>query len=236
MNESQINKILFDLESGYDQMADKFSETRKFFWCDLEFIADHIKNGDKILDYGCGNGRLLEILKDKNIDYTGADVSEKLINLAKLRYPEGCFIKITSQYSLPFPDDSFNEVVSVAVFHHFPKEHAEKIAREIFRITGTGGRVIATVWNLWQKKFQRYRWSPAIIKSKILGVGRYGGLGFRDLYIPFKNNTGEAFYRYHRAYTSRELTKIFSSAGFIVERCEIINEKNIVLVARKADN
>ena len=82
MNPETINRILSETESGYDQMAEKFSGTRKNFWGDLAFIADYIFDGDKILDYGCGNGRLLEILKNKKIDYVGVDVSQKLIDLA----------------------------------------------------------------------------------------------------------------------------------------------------------
>ena len=88
MKQEKINKILSELELGYDQMAEKFSGTRKNFWGDLEFIADYIETGDAILDYGCGNGRLLEILKDKKISYAGTDVSGKLIDLAKTKYPE----------------------------------------------------------------------------------------------------------------------------------------------------
>lgn len=216
MNNLQINKILNDLESGYDQMADKFSQTRKFFWRDLEFIADYVENGDKILDYGCGNGRLLEILKDKKIEYTGADVSQKLIEIAQNKHPEHKFIKLDSQSILPFPDEYFNKIISIAVFHHFPEEYAQKMAKELFRTVRPQGKIIVTVWNLSQDKFKEFM-----------------AEGSKDLHIPFKDNKGKVFRRYHRFYTKSSLEKIFSKAGFSVEKSEVINEKNIVLIASK---
>lgn len=46
-------------------------------------------NGTKILDFGCGKGDFYKFLKDKDIDveYHGYDINEKLITLAKQKYP-----------------------------------------------------------------------------------------------------------------------------------------------------
>lgn len=62
MKKEIAEKILQETEAGYDLMAGKFSETRKYFWRGLEFIADYTKEGDKILDFGCGNGRLFRTI------------------------------------------------------------------------------------------------------------------------------------------------------------------------------
>ena len=58
-----------------------------------------------------------------------------------------------SQDTLPFPDNNFNMVYSIAVFHHLPKEHAQKMAQELYRVTQSGGVAVITVWNLYQKKY-----------------------------------------------------------------------------------
>jgi len=235
MRKETINRILNETESGYDQMAEKFSHTRKNFWGDLAFIADYISDGDKILDYGCGNGRLLEILKDKRIEYVGVDVSQKLIDLAKAKYPDRgeSFSKISSLASLAFPADFFNRIISVAVFHHFPEKYARDMAQELFRITRPGGTVVITVWNLWQKKRRKNIFNPSAFFGKIFQVGEYRGYGFGDILVPFQNNQGGIFKRYHRVYTRSSLSVIFLSAGFEVEKCFLANGKNIVLVARK---
>lgn len=220
MNKKKVDKIFKQLEAGYDEMSEKFSETRKFFWRDLEFIADYVKDGDKILDYGCGNGRLLEILKGKKISYTGVDISGKLIGLANQKYKGKNikFEKISSQDSLSFPDNYFNDVISVAVFHHFPLNYAKKIAEELFRITNKKGHVILTIWNLKQERF-----------------GNFMKQESGDLYIPFKNNEGKIFRRYHNLFTKRDIGEIFSKAGFKIKKLEIVNGKNILLIGEKKE-
>ncbi len=55
-------------------------------------IAESIE-GKKILDFGCGKGDFNEFLKERNINvhYTGYDINEKLITMAKEKYPESAF-------------------------------------------------------------------------------------------------------------------------------------------------
>jgi len=234
MDEKKIDEILNDLETGYDEMAGKFSETRKHFWRDLEFIGGYVGDDDRVLDFGCGNGRLIEILRNKQINYVGVDVSQELISSGKERYPGYDFQKISGQTILPFNDNFFNKIISVAVFHHFPRKHAQKMANDLFRVAKPGAKVIVTVWNLWQWRFLKNIFSPKTIFSKLGRSGKYGGLGFKDIYIPFKNN-GESghFDRYHHAYTRRELSNIFSDAGFKIEKCFILSGKNIILIGSK---
>jgi ubiquinone/menaquinone biosynthesis C-methylase UbiE len=230
MDSEKIRKILNETETGYDLVSDKFNETRKHFWRDLEFIKDYVKDGDSVFDYGCGNGRLLELFSDKKINYFGVDISEKLINLAKNKYSEENihFSKINpSQTSLASNDNFFNAVYSVAVFHHFPgKEYREQIVKELYRITKPGGYVVITVWNLWQK-----RCVSGIMKNwweKILGKSF---LDWNDCYIIFKNNQGEVFKRYHHAFTKGEISRLLLRAGFKKEAIKI--GKNIVFIGKK---
>lgn len=232
MDKYETKKILGELEKGYDLVADKFSETRKHFWRDLEFIGDYTKDGDKILDYGCGNGRLLELISGKNIEYTGVDVSQKLIDIAKNKYKSENikFYKInTSQSSLAFENNYFNTIYSIAVLHHIPgKELRREIVKEIYRVTKPGGCIVITVWNLWQKRYIKNIFKNWL--GKIIGESK---LDWNDCYVTFKNNQGKVFNRYHHAFMKRELKKLFSKAGFKIEKYEIINKRNIVLIGKK---
>ena len=241
MKKKIADKILAETESGYDLVSDKFSETRKHFWRELEFIGDYAKEGDTVFDFGCGNGRLLELFSGKNINYFGADVSEKLIEMAKIRYSgvNAEFSKINpSQSSLAFPDNYFNTVYSIAVFHHFPgKEYREQVVKELYRITKPGGHVVITVWNLWPASLRLIRSGQAVVSARFAesrrasrgGQRKYiknifknwidklllrSSLDFNDCYITFKNNQGRIFNRYHHAFTGRELANIFIEAGF----------------------
>ncbi|KKP79736.1 MAG: hypothetical protein A2271_02185 [Candidatus Moranbacteria bacterium RIFOXYA12_FULL_35_19] len=216
------DKILKDIENGYDLMAEKFSHTRKYFWKDFEFILYYTKQGDKMLDFGCGNGRFLEMLKDKKIDYVGVDISQRLIDIAKEKYAKERvnFQKISSSPTLPFPDNFFNQVVSISVFHHFPKKHAEEMAKEIYRVTKPGGTAIISVWNLWQRRYWKYWLNLKVIWRK-------------DIIIPFRNNQGEIFDRFHHIFSKKELKNIFEKSGFKIEKKFVLNKKNIVIIGKK---
>jgi len=231
MKQETAQKIIVDTEKGYDQMANKFSGTRSFFWPDLAFIKDHVDANSQILDFGCGNGRLLEILKDKDVDYYGVDISKNLLDIARDRYPK--FAAHITQNSadpkLNFSDNFFDSVISIAVFHHSPSsQYRLALAEELYRVTKPGGKIIVSVWNLWQKRYRKHIWKNSF--EKIIGQSN---LDFRDCEIPFKNNTGQVFTRFHHAYTEHELAELFKSAGFSKVTVQTVKNKNLVLIGDK---
>lgn len=63
------------------------------YHCLMEIAPD--LNGSTVLDYGCGTGDFYRFLKRRGIDvrYTGVDINENFINLAKSKYPE-CTFKV----------------------------------------------------------------------------------------------------------------------------------------------
>lgn len=230
MKKEIAEKILNETEKGYDLISGKFSATRKHFWRNLEFIGDYVKDGDKILDFGCGNGRLLELFGEKKIEYIGMDVSEKLIDIAKERYASSGakFQKISGQDSLAFPNDYFNAIYSIAAFHHLPsEEYRKEITTELFRVLKPGGRVVITAWNLYQLKYLKN-----LLGNWLSKLSGRSDLDWKDCYISFTDNQGRIFQRYHHAFSKRELKKLFQGAGFEIEKCEKIG-RNLVLVGRR---
>jgi len=213
MKKETVRKILSELETGYDLIADKFSSTRAFWWRDLKFMKDMVRPGDKILDFGCGNGRLAGFLneiwsepafaKASAGKFVGVDVSQKLIDIAKQKYSseKTKFIKIDSlSAKLPFENNYFDMVFSIAVFHHFPsEEYALGIVKELHRVLKPGGKIIVTVWNLWQKQYLKYHQKST--KNWI------------DANIPFKSGE-KVFSRYHHPFRMGELKSLFCEAGF----------------------
>ena len=75
--------IIHKTRQDYNLIAPRFSGTRYDLWEELKPFKRLVKNGQNILDWGCGNGRLLFLFLDKNIKYFGLDQSEELLKIAK---------------------------------------------------------------------------------------------------------------------------------------------------------
>jgi len=227
MQEQEVKKILKETETGYDKISQKFSNTRSYIWQDLLFIKSMNLDNYNVLDFGCGNGRLTQILKGKKINnYLGVDVSNNLIRIAKKNYGNKKikFLKIDRNKKLELPKNHFDVIFLIAVLHHIPskKLRLEKL-RELNSLLKPGGKVIVTVWNLYQKKYLF-----KIFKSFF----KKNNLEKKDIYIPFKTNEGKIFNRYHHAFSKRELENIFQKAGF--KTIEIKKtKKNLIYIGKK---
>ena len=95
-----------------------------------------------LLDAGCGTGAMLAMLKrdysDRN--YTGVDLSEKMIETAIKKHIAGiCFVAGDCE-NLPFADNSFDVVTCSMSFHHYP--NPEKFFMSLYRVLRPGGRFI----------------------------------------------------------------------------------------------
>ena len=85
MNSETAKKLIELNQNSYSQIAKVFSDSRNFPWQEIEnVVRKYVKPCDKILDLGCGNGRLLKSLeKLKNFSYTGLDNCSSLIEKAQ---------------------------------------------------------------------------------------------------------------------------------------------------------
>jgi len=99
----QVNQILHQTKAIYNAIASDFSNTRNKWWTGLEKLSDYLPEGGKVLDIGCGNGRLAELFKGKNAEYLGVDNSEELIKIAQQKYSVSSSSVIASE-SEALPD------------------------------------------------------------------------------------------------------------------------------------
>jgi Methylase involved in ubiquinone/menaquinone biosynthesis len=108
-----------------------------------------VQPGDAVLDVGCGTGTLAVAAKRRvgteGIVH-GVDASPEMIERAK-RKAEKAGVEVIFQTAvvetLPFPDASFDVVLSTLMLHHLPRGVREQCAREIHRVLRPGGRVLA---------------------------------------------------------------------------------------------
>jgi len=99
-------------------------------------MADYygLKAGDSILDIGCGKGFLLESFRDviAGVEVQGIDISRYAIDHAPEDLKPRLQVGVAS--SLPFPDKSFDLVVSINTLHNLHCYDLDKALREIERV------------------------------------------------------------------------------------------------------
>lgn len=83
-------------------------------------VASSPKNA---LDVGCGEGRFCRMLRQHAIEATGIDPTPKLIAAARERDPNGGYVEASAE-ELPFPDKSFDLVVSYLSLIDLPNVQA----------------------------------------------------------------------------------------------------------------
>ena len=116
-----------------------------------------LKDGDKILDVGCGKGFLLfELLKIlPGLKVTGLDISEYAINNSKAEVKP--FLQIGDAKKLPFKDNSFDLVISINTIHNLYCFDMLNSLKEIERV-GKANKylVVESYQNLEQKTNMMY--------------------------------------------------------------------------------
>ncbi len=110
-----------------------------------EDIVKHfnLKPGDRVLDIGCAKGFLVKDLMKvcPGLEVVGLDVS--LYALMNCEPEVIGRLHLGTAEKLPFPDKSFQCVLSLNAVHNFPRPRAIKVMQEIQRISG--GRAFVQV-------------------------------------------------------------------------------------------
>ncbi len=108
------------------------------------FVVDQCPPGDG-LDVGCGTGVLAERLADAGYRMTGLDPSAGMLEVLRARTSKIEAVR-GSGTALPFADDNFDLVLTVAVMHHIADAaDIRSTLSEMVRVTRPGGRIL--IWD-----------------------------------------------------------------------------------------
>ena len=102
----------------------------------------------KVLEIGCGLGTDGAQFARAGADYTGIDLTDAAVELARKRFElfqlPGTF-RVADAEGLDFPDNSFDVVYSHGVLHHTP-DTAGAI-KEVHRVLKPGGRAVVMLYH-----------------------------------------------------------------------------------------
>ena len=234
------------VQDSYQKIARHFSASRQQTWSDLDVFLSYVKDGDELLDLGCGNGRLVELFKDRDVKYLGVDSSSELVALAQREYPLKKFA-VMDALALTLPTASFDVVMSVAVLNHLDtRERQAKFLEQTCRVLKPGGYLLLSNWNLWKAD------NPKNLVSFEVEKERLNDLDFEKKYHCAKDSLSphdvlttwgesqEVLYYY--AFTREELEILVMETGFHLEKNYYSDQgqptsqdlgSNIITVVRK---
>ena len=171
-------------KEGYDKLAKTYKKYHnhldKWHWLDfLDLIVSSEDNRDlKVLDLGSGDCRLYKFFVQAglNIEYKACDISSLMLS----RCPSGIkTYQCDLNKSLPFEYEEFDIVLAFFVFLHV--ENLNLLAREIYRILKSGGKLL--IFHHIEKKpmqhkvgnekfvIQNFGWTYQHIKSVLIWAG-----------------------------------------------------------------
>ena len=225
----EINDL--NLQS-YNRIAEKFSFSRSYVWPDLQKFKTYVQEGNKVLDLGCGNGRLVELFKDLDVEYLGVDGSFGLINSAKKSFPDKNF-QVMDALNLDLPENSYDVILCVSVLNHIAKENQQQFIDNLKKVLKPNGVLLLSNWSLWNIKGKKSVWHK--VKDD-----KFPKAKFKDVWTLWKSTeVKEPLYYY--AFTKREVTKLLNKNDFEIieayyskkgQKTNILYGENIVTIAR----
>lgn len=140
MNAKKESQESFDRQALTYDMDRNGSHAREQYSTILQKMENF--RFSNVLDVGCGTG---EILKRIHICYpevslTGVDISEKMLEVAKVKIGNVATLLWADAEKLPFNDTTFDLIVCSDSFHHYP--NPQKVLAEFRRVLKGGGNLL----------------------------------------------------------------------------------------------
>ncbi len=130
-----------------------------------------LKAGSRILDVGCAKGFMLHDMAQMipGIEVCGVDISSYAIAHALDEMKP--FVHVADARSLPFPDRSFDLVISINTIHNLDQEDLVLALREIERVSRRGSFITVDAYRNDEEREAMYAWN--LTAKTILSVDEW---------------------------------------------------------------
>lgn len=166
----------------------------------LERLTQHLSTDSRILDLGCGYGRLLGLLFERGYrNLVGFDLAPAMIASARKNFPKIEFHQLKSAPNIPLADESVDATLLFSVLTCVPTNEGQRdIMKEVARVLRPGG--LFYISDLWLQDDARNRERYARDEAK------YGVYGVFDL-------PEGVTVRHHEPLWIEELTRDFQTVA-----------------------
>lgn len=145
-------------DSSKESLAKFDSWYLEFYPYLLPIVQPERMKGKQVLEIGLGYGTVGQVIAAAGADYTGMDIARNPVENMNYRLRlRGLPGRATqgSALAMPFPEASFDFVVSIGCLHH--TGNLQKAFDEVFRVLRPGGTAVMMVYN----KYSYMRWKRA---------------------------------------------------------------------------
>lgn len=155
----QFGKEFFDGERLYGYGGYEYHP--RFWQATVRRFQEYygLAGNGKVLDIGCAKGFMLHDFKEMSPELTvaGIDISEYAIESSIDTVRES--LEVGNAKSLPFPDDSFDLVISINTVHNLPEKDCRKALREIERVSRGHSFITVDAWRTEKEREQMLKWN-----------------------------------------------------------------------------
>ena len=160
----------WDTYSKYYDGVYQLMPYRKLLWDTFEALD--VQPGMRILDAGCGTGNFEHFIAEKDhppVTIDAVDFSPEMLALARTKCAHLEHVSFTQadlNGTLPFPDATFDRIVSINVL--FALNDWDATIEEFLRVLKPEGRMVLT------SSLSEFNWAP-VLKEHVARIGNIWG-------------------------------------------------------------
>ncbi len=181
------------VRESYDRVADNYvdmvattalGDIRRQPWlrAAMDVFADAVSGLGPVLDVGCGPGTVTAYLADRGVDVSGVDLSPRMIEHARRRYP-ACRFSVASSTDLDLADSSLGGVLGWWSLFNLPRDVLPEVLASFAQALIPGGQlIIAThvgdgdvarteAYGGVAVRWTNYRWQPEQLAALVEQTG-----------------------------------------------------------------
>ncbi len=217
--QKRIAEVLLHLnQEFYDAFAEAFSDSRTESEPGMDRVLAQVGSGESVLDLGCGQGRLANLLPPA-CRYVGIDYSTEMLKIAKARAEDSDCSRVrflaADLVNDPWSerlDDTFDWVFLRAVLHHIPGHHyRQDLVRRAAVVVKPGGHLVLANWQFL--KIDRLR--RRILPWRVIGLDA-SDVEDNDYLLDWRRQ-GRGF-RYVHLVNDAETRTLASAAGLTINQ------------------
>lgn len=210
------------LQSVYETAP---ARIKQYLNAEIEFVLSKIKPGDRLLELGCGYGRVLKMLADKAGLVVGVDISLDTLLFAVRRAKVSknlCFSAMDAAF-LGIKNKTFDAVIciqnGISALHIDPKT----LVTESFRVLSSGGKLLFSSYseNFWDERLNWFRFQAemGLIGKIDESRSRDGKIVCEDGFTATTFSSEDFFTLFSEFNKTPELTEVDRSSLFCEVRC-----------------